>query len=129
MSLWDYEEKQVSDYLDVPEWIEGDITCLDVAAVCQGGCASRAYMPAVTYWQALKTMNEHSDKIEKYLDEIAPDIWGNVTYDHWAGIACVVVSYAVELWCSSIEEELLELLEEDEESEEKEDHDDRGNEE
>jgi hypothetical protein len=129
MSLWDYEEKPVSDYLDVPRWVESDITCLDVAAVCQGGCASGAYMPAVTYWQAMATMNEHSDAIERYLDDSGMDILESIAYDHWAGVACTVVSSAVELWCSSIEEELLELLEADEEVDDDEDIDDRGNEE
>lgn len=129
MSLWDHEEKPVSDYLDVPEWIEEDITVGTIAAVCQGGCASGAYMPTVTYWQALETMGKYSDEIERYLDDSGMDMLESIAYDHWAGVAYTVVSSAVELWCSSIEEELLELLEEDEEEPEEEDHDDRGNEE
>ena len=125
MSLWDHEEKPVSDYLDVPEWIESDITCYTVAAVCQGGCASGSYMPAVTYYQALATMNEYSNRIEQYLNDNGLEF----AYDHWAGMACTMVSAAVELWCYSIEEELLELIEEEEESKEDDDYDDRGNEE
>ena len=35
--------------IDVPGWIDQDITPADVAAIVQGGCASGAYMPAVTY--------------------------------------------------------------------------------
>ena len=119
MSLWDYDEEYVADYLDVPRWIEDDITADTVAAVIQGGCASGAYMPAVAYWQALETMDEHSDSIEAYLDGF--DILESIEYDHWAGVACAVVSSAVEAWCMSIEDDLLELIEEKMEEDEDDD--------
>ena len=34
--------------IEVPGWIEQDISPQDVAAIVQGGCESGAYMPAVT---------------------------------------------------------------------------------
>ena len=45
--------------IDVPAWIKDGITNYDVASINEGGCASGAYMPAVTYHEALETMNEH----------------------------------------------------------------------
>ena len=35
--------------IEIPRWIEQDISPQDVAAIVQGGCESGAYMPAVTY--------------------------------------------------------------------------------
>ncbi len=81
----------------VPDWLEQDITPCDVAAIVQGGCASGAYMPAVTYHQADATMAKHGDDvltfIEQYVDQ-CPTIAG----ESWSGYACKVLSFAVELW-------------------------------
>ena len=44
-----------------PEWITQSLSPYDIAAINQGGCASGAYMPAVTYYQATKTMAEHGN--------------------------------------------------------------------
>jgi len=33
-----------------PAWIVNELTPYDLAAINQGGCASGAYMPAVTYY-------------------------------------------------------------------------------
>jgi len=123
-NLWENDDP-VSDLgIDVPLWIEQDITPYDVAAICQGGCDSGAYMPAVTYYQALQTMNEHGDSIFDFLldcfgDElpIHPDGLRNHS---WAGMACFYVSCAVELWASSVEDEIndaLDALADDDEQE------------
>jgi hypothetical protein len=107
--LW-IEEEVRKFGIDVPRWIEQDITCSDVAAILQGGCESGAYMPAVTYHQALKTMEEYSEEIlDMAVDcSVEPP---NILEIGWYSLACWFVSAAVELWCSSIEEELKEAIE------------------
>ena len=84
---------------DVPRWIEQDITVGDVVAITEGGCASGAYMPAVTYHSALRTMNDHGDDVLDYLNEngfIASQIV--VKSSGWEGMACDLLSAAVEAW-------------------------------
>ena len=109
-NLWECEEPIIDLGIDVPQWIDQNITPYDVAAICQGGCASGAYMPAVTYYQALETMNEHGDSIFDYLldcfgDELPIPVDG-LRSQSWAGMACFYVSCAVELWASSVDDEL-----------------------
>lgn len=100
----------------IPRWIDQDTTPADVAAILQGGCDSGAYMPAVTYHQALATMNEHGDAILDYLDEAPGDM--TIPEDlSWAGLACWYVSRAVELWAANVESELSDLLDGIEEGE------------
>ena len=69
-NLWEHEDP-ITDLdecdVKVPRWIEQDISPSDVAAIVQGGCASGAYMPAVTYYDATQTMNEHGDDILQYI--------------------------------------------------------------
>jgi len=120
-NLWENDEP-VSDLgIDVPRWIDQDITPYDVAAICQGGCASGAYMPAVTYYQALETMNEHGDDIFEYIE----NSYGEIPMPpdaamYWMGMAVFYVSLAVELWASSVEDEIndaLDALADDDEQE------------
>lgn len=56
-ALWNNEEPVADLGIEVPRWIDQDISPNDIAAICQGGCASGAYMPAVTYYQALAQFN------------------------------------------------------------------------
>ena len=111
-TLWDNDELPVSDYLDVPRWIDQDITAGTIAAILQGGCDSGAYMPAVTYWQALETMNEYGDDIADVVSECYEELTFNTLNDYWAGFACKLVSIAVELWAFGIEDELTSAIEE-----------------
>lgn len=111
-------EEPVSSYgIEVPEWIEHDISCATVAAIIEGGCDSGAYMPAVTYHDARETMSEHGDAVWSYLDdtiglsECHPDMSREGAPTSWDGLACRYVSMAVELWASSIAEELAEAIE------------------
>ena len=100
-------DTQVSELEDVlvPDWIDDDITLGDVQAIQYGGCASGAYMPAVTYHEALKVMSDHGDDVLAYIDDslgelpIIPDI-----AQTWSSIACFFLSYAVEMWASGLEE-------------------------
>ena len=112
--LWDNSDVEIQSLgIDVPRWIEQDIDCGMVASVLRGGCASDAYMPAVTYWQALKTMEEHEDAVLDYLEDCGyEELWNIPECNRsWAGIAVYFVSMAVESWCSSMEEEVIERLE------------------
>lgn len=101
--MWN-EDQPVSKFdIDVPRWIDQDITTADVAAIVEGGCASGAYMPAVTYHQALATMNEHGDNVFQYIE----DIYGEIPQPSadsdtisWASLACWYMSVAVETWAA-----------------------------
>lgn len=98
--------------IQVPEWIEQDICAMTIASICNGGCASGSYMPAVTYWQALQTMSQHGDFVLHYIEEAL----GELPNPHevfegltWSGMACFYLSYAVELWAGDIMGQLEEL--------------------
>lgn len=97
----------------VPRWIDRDITAATCAAIMQGGCESGAYMPAVTYWQAIETMAAHGDAVVEYiLDAIGhhPDTRDCGT---WGQIAVLYLSLAVDIWASQTIGQLEELEEED----------------
>lgn len=91
--------------LNIPAWIEQDITLYDIKAIQQGGCASGAYMPAVTYYQALETMNEHGGDVLEYIEE-RMDIVDMITPQGatWSSLASHYLTTAVELWASSMDE-------------------------
>ena len=98
--LWN-NENNVSDYTDVPAWVDQGITVYDLMAIQQGGCASGAYMPAVTYHQAKATMAEHGDTVLDYIFSIESELPANQNALSWSGIAVFYLSIAVELWASS----------------------------
>ena len=116
MDLWNIETpiKDIEGLdIDVPAWIHAHISPYDVAAICQGGCASGAYMPAVTYHKALATMQEHGDEVLQYIEDAIGEL-PSVTGQGWAQMACTYLSTAVELWAFSVESD-LEAFEIDEE--------------
>ena len=116
--MWNNETPVRDLGIDVPRWIDQDIYPCDVAAILQGGCASGAYMPAVTYSTALATMNEHGDAVWDMIDDAyGLDMFHETAESatSWAGLAVAYVSMAVELWASGVEDEILEALEEEEE--------------
>lgn len=91
------------DMADTPPWID-PLTIADIQAIQQGGCASGAYMPAVTYWQALETMGKHGDDIVDYLDSYGLDcIVFDVAVESWSGFASRLLSIAVEVWCNQFD--------------------------
>jgi len=110
MDLWNTETPIHKipglDQVDVPAWLADDISPSDVAAIVQGGCASGAYMPAVTYHQALATMGEHGDDVLEYIENALGEVPQPKKGESWAGLACFYLSTAVELWASSVESEL-----------------------
>ena len=95
--------------IDVPAWIDQDISPNDVAAIVQGGCASGAYMPAVTYHQALRTMSEHGDDVLDYVEDQLGEVPPPKKGESWHGMACHYISVAVELWACSIADELADF--------------------
>lgn len=95
-----------------PEWIEYNLTPMDIASICQGGCASGSYMPAVTYHKAKKTMFDYGDEVLDYIEKIGgelPNPFDQYEGVSWGGMACFYLSYAVELWASDIMGQLEEL--------------------
>lgn len=117
-NLWNYVApvSSYSDDISVPAWIDQDISPSDVAAIMQGGCASGAYMPAVTYWRAAKTMAEHGDDVLQYVQDTLGELPHPPDDISWSGLACHYLSAAVELWASGIEDELSTAID-DKESE------------
>ena len=67
--LWHNEEPITALGIKVPAWIEQDIDPCTLAAILQGGCASGAYMPAVSHREALDTMREHGQEVVDYVQE------------------------------------------------------------
>ena len=111
MDLWN-TETPIRDLpghdIEIPAWISYDISPSDVAAICQGGCASGAYMPAVTYHQALKTMMDDGDEVLQYIEDAMGEL-PSVAGQSWGQMACTYLSAAVELWASSAESVLEDL--------------------
>jgi hypothetical protein len=109
MDLWNTEtpinEIEGLD-IDVPAWISQDISPSDVAAILQGGCASGAYMPAVTYHEAAKTMSEHGDDVLQYLQDNMDGLPKPPDDVSWSGLACFYLSAAVEYWVCTVEDQL-----------------------
>lgn len=107
----EYRELLVEDldlpYDEIPRWISQDIDLGQIEAVQQGGCESGAYMPAVTYATALQTMTEHGDEVLQYLEDAGFRLPSLIPEEpiSWPGLACRLLSYAVELWCVAIDVE------------------------
>lgn len=101
--IWNCETP-VTDLLgiDTPAWIDSEIDPAAIAAVVQGGCASGAYMPAVTYHTALRIMADHGDDVLEYLEDLHGEIPAPPAGASWSGMACHYLSYAVEMWAAGV---------------------------
>ncbi len=112
--IWNCETP-VADLLcgRIPEWIEQDISPYDVIAITQGGCASGAYMPAVTYYRAAHTMAKHGDDVLDYITDNLGELPAIPSDTSWSGLACLYLSCAVELWAGAVLEQLYDLESED----------------
>jgi hypothetical protein len=104
--LYERDDPVSARDIDVPPWIESGITCADVASICEGGCASGAYMPAVTYWQANETMAKHGDDVLQFIDDTMGELPDVPKNSSWSGIAVFFLSVAVELWASNVAESI-----------------------
>jgi len=101
--IWNSEETVASLLdIDIPAWIDQEITAATVAAIYQGGCDSGAYMPAVTYHTALVTMTDHGDAVLNYICAAFGDLPPVPNGMSWEGMACFYMSTAVDLWASEI---------------------------
>jgi hypothetical protein len=105
--IWNCETP-VADLLGItmPDWIERDISPSTIASIVQGGCASGAYMPAVTYYDALRTMSEHGDDVLEYISDVMGELPAPRSDESWSGMACHYLSIAVELWASDVMNQL-----------------------
>jgi hypothetical protein len=109
-TLWNHDAP-IAGLVDIPTFINNNLTGSDVAAINQGGCASGAYMPAVTYHQARETMNEHGDDVLQFIeDHLGGGLYAPPQGSSWSGHAVHYVSLAVELWASGIEDELIDAI-------------------
>ena len=124
-NLWEIEDPIVElaeeypnqEWPEVPDWVSPGVDPSTVAAIVQGGCASGAYMPAVTYFDAQNTMREAGNDVTAYLAEQGCE---DLTYapdkEAWSEFCCRVLSCAVESWAVQAEDELgaaLDAVEED----------------
>jgi hypothetical protein len=98
-----------------PEFIERDIDCHDVLSIVQGGCASGAYMPAVRYYDARKTMAEHGNEVLEFIEERYGELPQVPSGESWDGIAVFFLSVAVEVWACGIEDTVRDLMDSNEE--------------
>ena len=102
-----------------PDWVEG-VEWEDIQSIQHGGCASGAYMPAVTYYQATKTMAEHGDSVLDHINNAYGELPKPSDNESWSGMAVFYLSTSVELWASGfdLDELAQEFSDELEESEE-----------
>jgi hypothetical protein len=91
-------------YVDQPAWITEHLSGADIAAIRQGGCASGAYMPAVTYWQAGETMAEYGDDVLQFLEDAFGELPTVPHGESWMGIAAFFLSTAVECWVGQFDD-------------------------
>ncbi len=116
--LWEHPDQELPDDIEVPSYVTnpGDGSAPsthDVAAILQGGCASGAWMPAVTYWSALQTMQRDGDAVLDALSSAWVDPKQLIDSEgSWETWACDLVSTAVDLWASSIGDDLADQLDE-----------------
>jgi hypothetical protein len=107
--LWRHEIELKELGIDVPEWIRPDIDTRELGAILQGGCASGAYMPAVTWTEAVRTMGRDGVQVVDYVQ----DNLGTATAapaGRWHDICSWWLVQAVELWCSSVQYDAVEAL-------------------
>lgn len=112
--IWNCETP-IAELLDisVPAWIEQEIAASTIASITQGGCASGAYMPAVTYWTANDVMASYGDDVLDYISNTLGELPTPPAFESWKGRASFYLAYAVELWAGDMLGQLGELELED----------------
>jgi hypothetical protein len=93
----------IASMVDQPAWITEPLDISDIQAIQQGGCASGAYMPAVTYHQALSTMAEHGDDVLQFIEDAYGEVPAPPEPVCWSHLATFYLSTAVELWASQFD--------------------------
>jgi hypothetical protein len=95
--------------IEIPIWIDRDITVYTVEAILHSGCDSGAYMPAVTYWDAKQTMSQQGDEITGFLHDHDYSV-SIISDDTWGEICVRFLSAAVSLWCANVIDEINDKL-------------------
>ena len=101
-------ENQLLDEMNIeieaarPDWIDS-VEVYEIASIQQGGCASGAYMPAVTYYTAKETMNEYGNEVLQFIEDQLGELPKVPKGESWSGMAVFYLSYAVELWASQFD--------------------------
>jgi hypothetical protein len=109
--IWE-DNSSLKEYdIEIPAWVSDDIEPYDIAAICQGGCASGAYMPAVTYNWAIATMGEHGDDVLQFIQDCCGELPPIKPDESWGGIAVLYLSAAVELWAYETADQLAAINE------------------
>jgi len=107
-----YDERalsEIDDAPEVPQWIDQDISPSQIEAIYEGGCASGAYMPAVTYYTARQTMGEYGDEVLQYLQDELGELPRPRNDKSWSGLALFYLRCAVEAWAASAKYQLERL--------------------
>lgn len=84
-------------------WIDTDMKGHDIEAIQYGGCASGAYMPAVTYYKAAKIMAKHGNDVLEYIEDCCGELPQVTRCESWDDITVFFLSYAVDLWADTWE--------------------------
>jgi hypothetical protein len=96
----------LKDVGNQPAWIKhmGEIESIaELQAIQLGGCASGAYMPAVTYHTALDTMASYGYEVLDYIRIHLGELPQPASDESWAGMAVFYLSYTVELWAGQFD--------------------------
>lgn len=86
-----------------PEWLlemGGIDNISELQRIQKCGCASGAYMPAVTYHTTLEIMGKYSDDILDFINDYYGEVPQPKPGTCWSGMAAFYVSIAVEEWCN-----------------------------
>ncbi len=92
---------QIEALNDQPLWITRNrkLELIDIQGIKQGGCASCAYIPAVSYATAMQTMSEHGNHVLDYIRSHCGKVPRPVVDTTRSGLAVFYLSLAIELWC------------------------------
>jgi hypothetical protein len=98
--------------MQVPAWIDQDITLGMLEDIAKHQCLGAGYLPAINRYEAIDTMEKHGDDLCSWLyQETGEDIpiAGSVSAPD---LAIDVVQYAVNLWATQKEDEVRRLIKE-----------------
>lgn len=106
-------ETFISDINNQPKFLKfmGEIEDVaELIAISEGGCASGAYMPAVTYATALECMFYHSESVEGQI-EYMEELTFNIGSETFSGFCVNLCAMAVESYVHNFDE-VIDVLKE-----------------
>lgn len=98
-----------------PAWITEELHACLIQDLATHGCASKAFISAAYLPQASITMFTHGDDVLDFLDH--HDIEVDISSESWSGMASEYLLVAIDTWCSSAVDQLIEYIETQEEYE------------